>query len=400
DTSLQKRKKILKEIEQIHLDLMRSYWGNDISDMHIYLAKCLQEVGNILRRKEPIKAISDQIVSYGEILSSYIISKALETVGMKSQQIIATELIVTDSNFTNAEFLPDVTTRQTREVLLPIVKKGIVPVVTGFIGATKDRKTTTLGRGGSDYSAAILGFSLSASEIQIWTDVDGIFTADPRVVPLATQLHQITYREASELAAFGAKVLHPRTIRPAITAGIPVRVLNTLNPESSGTIITTADQKYQRVVAIAAQKRVKLVNLYSTEMLHSRGFLVRIFNVFAKHTISVDLVSVSEVSVSVTLDNSEHMTKAVEELSEFTNVTTREVGIVSLIGEGIVGMPHIMRNIFFVLDIARVPVHMISQGASAINISLAIDTDEVDAAVRLLHDSVLLGDSPHERSFL
>jgi len=177
-------------------------------------------------------------------------------------------------------------------------------------------------------------------------------------------------------------------------------VLNTMNPENEGTRIFQSGEAYQRVTAIASQKRVTLVNLYSTEMLHGRGFLVRIFSAFAKYTISVDLVSVSEVSVSVTLENTEGLKAAIEELSSFTSVTTREVGIVSLIGEGIVGVSHIMKNIFSALDREKIYVSMVSLGASDINISLAVSVGEVNSTVRLLHDTLLLGDASQMRRYV
>ena len=398
--SVLKQKEALRELVRMHQDLAISCFGSVPQELQEYIDQCNGNIKRLLGRKKTTGALQDEIVSYGEMLSSFLISYAVQQSGVSSQQVVATELIATDGAFTNAEFLPGLTTKQSRKVLLPLLRKGIVPVVTGFIGRTRDGKTTTLGRGGSDYSAAILGFAIGASEIQIWTDVDGIYTSDPRSVPTAMRLQKVTYREASELAAFGAKVLHPRTILPAITAGIPVRVLNTLNPESEGTRIIATGEEHHRVSAIASQKKVTLVNLYSTEMLHGRGFLVRIFTVFAKHAISVDLVSVSEVSVSVTLENTEDLKSAVAELSLFTAVTTREVGIVSLIGEGIVGVPHIMRNIFSVLDSAKIQVYMISLGASDINISLAIPTKEVATAVRLLHDTILLSEISQERSYL
>lgn len=389
--SKNEQKHILFKIEQMHRDLIASYWKDTPLELSDYIKNCLSKVQKLLGQKRRGSFLQDAIVSYGEIMSAFIISNALSASGIPAQQVIATEIIVTDDNFGMAEFLPTQTSRKTRIVLLPLVGKGIVPVVTGFIGSTVHGKVTTLGRGGSDYSAAILGFALDAQEIQIWTDVDGIFTSDPRFVKGARVISNVSYREASELAAFGAKILHPRTIRPAISAGIPVRVLNTLNPIASGTLIEERSSKKNHVAAIAAKKKITLVNLYSTDMLLSRGFLARVFSIFAKHNISVDLVSVSEVSVSVSLDNDENLEKALIELQEFTQVTaSQDFGMVSLIGEGIVGIQNIMKNIFSVLGRYTILVKMISLGASDINISLVLSSSQVDEAVAVLHKAMIL----------
>src|SRR5436190_1053943 len=203
------------------------------------------------------------------------------------------------------------TKKNVKKNLLPLLKNGIVPVVTGFIGATKNGHTTTLGRGGSDYTASIIGYALQAEEIQIWTDVDGMYSADPRVVKDARFLSKISYREASEMATFGAKILHPRTIHPAISANIPVKILNTLHPEHPGTLVQKTKQTDADIAVVTCKKQTPLITLYATDMLFRKGFLSRIFDVFTKHHISVDLVSVSEVSVSVTLDNTNNLSEAI-----------------------------------------------------------------------------------------
>lgn len=398
--SVSKQKVVIKELIAIHQELAKSCFGIPPQEIQEYINQCVHDVEQLLKKTKMTPALQDELVSFGEKLSSFLISLALKHSGITSQQILASQLIITDDNFTNAEFLPRITTQQTREVLLPLLKKGIIPVITGFIASTRDGRTTTLGRGGSDYSASIIGFALKASEIQIWTDVDGLYTSDPRLILTATRLSKVTYREASELAAFGAKILHPRTILPAVKAKIPVKILNTLNPEGNGTLITTISKSSPRVSAIASQRKVKLINLYSTNMLHSRGFLAHIFTVFSKYDISVDLVSVSEVSVSVTLDNIGNLNQALTELKTFTSVTMRDVGIVSLVGEGITTVPHLITNIFSVLDIARIPIHMVSLGASDINISFAVDITAVNATVQLLHDSIFLREIRNERSFI
>lgn len=323
-------------------------------------------------------------------MSSAILANALESHGINVSQVIATDLIVTNDNFGSAEFILEPTRKKIKKILMPLVKKGIVPVVTGFIGTTKKGQVTTLGRGGSDYSAAIIGFCLAVDEIQIWTDVDGIFTVDPRIVKNARPLQVVSFKEAAELAAFGAKILHPRCIAPAIKAAIPVRILNTFNPNRSGTLITTNHKISRQIKAISFKKKITLVNIYSTEMLLQKGFLARIFQTFSKYNISVDLVSVSEVSVSVTLDNRNNLEKAVQQLSEFANVSVGEnFGMVSLIGEEITDSSGNIKNIFDILASRRIVPKMVSLGATNINISIVIKSDQVKKAVKYLHQNLL-----------
>lgn len=390
NSSKSDQEKILKKIQRRHFDLVNDYLGQLPLDIKEYIDHSMEELTKLLKRKTPENSFKDEVLSHGEKMSSFIIAQFLNLSKINSKQIIASNLIITDSHFGSAEFFPELTKTKTKKVLLPIIKKGVVPIITGFIASNKKGQTTTLGRGGSDYTAAIIGYALNAKEIQIWTDVDGIFTSDPRFIKDAKILEEVSYKEASELAAFGAKILHPRTIRPAISADIPVKVLNTLNPNASGTLIKSKSQKSNSIIAIAAKKKITLVNLYSTDMLLSKGFLAKIFTIFAKYNISIDLVSVSEVSVSVSLDNDEYLDKAVDELKDLASITvTRELGMVSLIGEGIVEVKNILRNIFLILDNARINVRMISLGATDINISLVLASESIDKAVRLFHEEMI-----------
>lgn len=385
------REVIVKKIEEKHQELIDSIWKSKKARKEAmqYVQKKLNELNKLPKQnflKTNKKSFSDKVVSYGEILSSYVISRSLEEKGIASKQVVATEIIVTDNRFGSAEFLVEQTRKRTENVLLPLLEKKIVPVVTGFIGATMSGKTTTLGRGGSDYTAAILGYSLSGKEIQIWTDVDGIYTTDPRIVKKVRLIPTISFREASELTSFGAKVLHPRTLKPAIAAKIPVRVLNTFNPTSAGTSIREKSGVKNSVTAISFKKRVTLVNVYSLDSLHQKGFLAKIYKIFAKHDISVDLVSSSEVSESIVLDNDDNLEKAVAKLSEFATVTVKkDLGMVSLIGEGIVTNTKSIMEIFKVLDKEKILVHMVSLGAIDINVSLVVKSDEVSNAVSALH---------------
>lgn len=388
-----RRTSCIKDIRARHLALVQSIWRDEaeVSRIMRVIDTRLREAQLAANGRMNAAAI-DKLSSFGEIMSSYIVSEALKKNGIPSQQVIATEIIVTNDEFGKAEFTPAATRVKVRARLLPLVKKGVVPVVTGFIGATRAGRTTTLGRGGSDYSAAILGYSLDADEIEIWTDVDGILTADPRMVKSATLIPKISYREASELANFGAKVLHPRTIRPAMKANIPVRVLNTLNPRSKGTLILEDFVSRRPATAISSKKAVILINMYSTEMLFSKGFLARTFEVFSRHNISVDLVSVSEVSISVTLDNGDDLGPVLREIKKFAAIEVSEdFGMVSLIGSNIATSSKNIRRIFDMLDAEGILVRMVSLGSVSINVSLVLWRRDVERAVRVLHDTLVMG---------
>lgn len=388
----------IREIRNKHKELIQSLWTDKKICREIlqFIDVQLNGVAKLVIDNTPNRAFFDKLVSFGEIMSSYIITKALENSGIKAAQVIATNLITTNDNFGAAEFLLFSTKRNSKRILLPLIKKGIVPVVTGFIGSNKKNQVTTLGRGGSDYTASIIGFCLKAREIQIWTDVDGIFTSDPRMVKNAKALPTVSYKEASELAAFGAKVLHPRTIAPTIFAGIPVKVLNTLNPKNPGTLITEKSSTPGKVKAVSFKRKIFLVNIYATEMLRQKGFLARVFRIFASNNISVDLVSVSEVSVSVSLDNKENLEKAVNQIKEFANVSVIEdMGMVSLIGEGITSKHKTIRKTFDILDEEKILARMISLSAANINISIVVESGKVEQAVKVLHDKLLLKQNSH-----
>ncbi len=387
-------RKKLQEIEQIHEDLIDKLWSdvNFRKSAYQYIDNQLEKVSKLLLGKKDTKEFLDKLVSFGEIMSSYIVSLALKNAGIKAEQVVATKLIVTDNNFGSADFLPIPSKVNIKRILTPLIKKGVVPVVTGFIGATKNNQITTLGRGGSDYTASIIGYCLKASEIQIWTDVDGVFSADPRFVKKAKQLPEISFKEASELAAFGARVLHPRTIRPAIKMSIPVRVLNTLNIKNKGTLIKEKVNNFSGIRAISCKRKIILINIYSSEMLLQKGFLANVFQIFAESNISVDLVSVSEVSISVSLDNDGlGLKKVVKQLSKLASVSIVEnLGLVSLVGEGVTSSAHTIKKIFDLLDKEKILVKMVSLGATNINISLVIETEKVERAVEILHDRLLL----------
>lgn len=388
------QKDAVQAIKEKHYSLIADLFQNQEikKELCVFIDTCLDDVLDICKVRITDKKLLDKIVSFGEIMSSRIIAQYLCTQGILSKQVIASDVIVTDSNFGSAEFLSEPTKRKAKKILLSFLGKSIVPVVTGFIGATVDGQVTTLGRGGSDYSASIIGFAIGASEVQIWTDVDGIFTADPRVVPNAYSIPEISFQEASEMAFLGAKVLHPRTLRPAVRAGIPVRVLNTFNPKSPGTSIVKKEERKSRVTAITFKRKVVLLTIKAEKMFMSKGFLAKIFDIFKEANISLDLVSVSEVTVSLTLDMVDNLRDVVKQLDKFSRVVIdEEASVVSVIGEHIGRYPHAVRDVFSILDKKNIRVKMISFSAQNRNISCVIKSTRWEDAVHALHNGLLLG---------
>ncbi len=328
----------------------------------------------------------DTFASYGERISSFIIHQYMPEQKINSYLIDAREVMITDDQFTRAVPLMNIIESKAREFLLPKVHEGYMVVTQGFVGATKDGINTTIGRGGSDFTAAILGSALHAEEIQIWTDVDGILTADPNIVKEAKKIRLMSFDEASELAYFGARVLHPSTILPAVEKNIPVRVLNSKRPNSTGTTIVAEAPKANGVIkSIACKKGITVINIHSTRMLMAYGFLESIFAVFRKYRTSVDLVSTSEVSVSLTVDSTVSLDEIINELKGFAEVSVLErKAIICIVGDGMRNTPGIARRIFSV--IADINVIMISEGASEINLSLVVSEEEMNKAVQRLHD--------------
>jgi aspartate kinase len=327
----------------------------------------------------------DAIVSIGEQLSSMIVSEGMKERGLSAVLVDARGFMITDDHFTCASPLFETIEEKAKVVVLPHLAANKAVLTQGFIGATENGVTTTLGRGGSDYSAAILGALLDAEEIQIWTDVDGILTADPTVVRNARKVKAMSFREGSELAYFGARVLHPSTILPAVKKKIPVRVLNSRRPSATGTLITSDTMKSTSVVkSIAFKKGITVINILSTRMLMAYGFLESIFAVFGKWKTAVDLVSTSEVCVSVTIDSTTYLDEIVDELKEFSEVTLLpKKAIICIVGDEMRDTPGVAARIFNAIK--DVNIVMVSEGASEINLSLVVDDSQVEDAVRKLH---------------
>jgi aspartate kinase len=355
-------------------EILNSYF-KEIRD----LVKGLAALGELTPR------ITDAIASYGERLSTAILAQVFEVNGMPSQLMDARQWMITDDNFMKAAPIFDLTDEAIEKHFRPALQAGKIPVCQGFIGATRSGITTTIGRGGSDYSAAIIGAALNVADIQIWTDVDGIMTTDPRMVKEAKRIKAISFDEAAELAYFGAKVLHPATIIPAVRKRIPVHVLNSYKPDCEGTLITDEAPPCENPVkAIAFKSGITVVNVTSTRMLMAHGFLKTIFETFDRYQVPVDVVSTSEVSVSLTVDETSKLWDVVTELKKVGEVKVEgSKAIVCCVGDNLRNIPGVLNTAFGALQDIR--IQMISQGASSINITFVIDEEVLPNAVTALH---------------
>jgi len=344
------------------------------------LAEALRTLGDLTLRS------LDTIASLGEQLSSVLVVAAFRKHGLPAEHVDARDVMITDANFTRAEPQIDAIGEAAQRIVMPLLRAGRIPVMGGFIGSSQGGGiTTTLGRGGSDYSASLVGAALQAEAIEIWTDVDGMLTADPRVVTGAQLIERIGFEEASELASFGAKVLHPNTIAPAVMRGIPVWVLNSAKPHGTGTLITF-DAPRRSVTAIAGKSGVTLIKVRSPRMLLTEGFLRTLFDVFARHQTSVDVVATSEVSVSVTIDDATSLEALAVDLRQLGDVTIeRNRGIVSIVGSGLSDGGTAMAKALGAIGELR--VHMLSLSSSGINLTVVVDGEQVPPAMRRLHDA-------------
>jgi aspartate kinase len=338
--------------------------------------------------------ISDLIVSYGERISSRIVAAAFCELGIDATPVDSREIVITDSQFQKAVPLDDIIEKRAAEKLLPLIVAGKVPVMGGFIASNEVGIPTTLGRGGSDYTGALIGGALSAKTIEIWTDVDGIMTTDPRICPDALRVKVISFEEAAELAYFGAKVLHPATILPAVQKNIPVLVLNSRNAACEGTrIISLAPHCKSPFKCIAVKKKLSIIDVVANRMLMSHGYLSQIFAIFDKHKCPVDMVSTSEVSVSLTVDSHASLPSIAADLSTLADVKYEgKKALVCMVGEDIRGQQGIAAQVFNA--IRHINVRMISQGASEINMSFLIEEEDAEEAVRSLHAAFFQNPDP------
>ncbi len=372
---------LAEELRQMHLEetpeSVHEAIGSHFDEL-VELLKSLSVLGEFTPRTV------DLISSYGERLSSLAFAAVLRQRGVPAVHIDAREMIVTDSRHTLAAPNFAETNARLDAVVRPLAEAGVV-VMGGFIAATAEGVTSTLGRGGSDYTAAIVGAGVGASEIQIWTDVDGMLTADPRVIPGGHRILVCSFAEASELAYFGAKVLHPATVLPAIEQDIPVRILNSRNPASSGTLIVSDAPPSSNVAkSIACKRQVTVVNVTSGRMFLAYGFLRKIFEIFDRFETPVDMVSTSEVSVSLTIDNAARLDQIVEALGEFSSVSVEQnQAIVCIVGENIRHTPGVAARAFGA--VADINIRMISQGASRLNLGFVVAEADLTPSIQALH---------------
>jgi aspartate kinase len=326
----------------------------------------------------------DAVASYGERLSSRIVSLALRAQGIPSAHLDSRRLILTDDNFTQATPAISETYHRVAKCISEIDSVE-VPVMGGFIGATSDGISTTMGRGGSDFTAALVGAAIDAKEIQIWTDVDGVLTCDPHLIPDARPVKTISFDEAAELAYFGAKVLHPATVFPAKAKNIPVRILNSRRPDAAGTAIVADYVPCANTLkSLACKRGVTVVTIRSNRMLMAHGFLARIFEIFDRYETAVDMVSTSEVSVSLTVDNDRRLAEICAQLNPFTEIAVeKDQAILCAVGENLRHTPGVAARIFDALR--HVNVRMVSQGASRLNLGMVVSSQDLQRAAEALH---------------
>jgi len=349
----------------------------------------LEDLGALLAGISLIGELSERsrdfLVSFGERLCVRVAERYFNSLGIKAHAFDAWEIGVTTSARADLEVAED-SYSKIPAALNPVLKEGIMPVVTGFIAKSIDGFITTLGRGGSDLSATLIGAACNAEEVQVWKDVDGILSSDPRIVPNAIPVANVTYEEAAELAYFGSQVLHPRAMLPCIRTGTPVLVKNSYNPAAHGTRITEKiEGKSAPVRALTYKKNVTLVDIVSVRMSGHPGFLGEVFGAFSRYRISVDMVATSEVSVSLTLDSSCALDELIEELSRTANIEVKKDKAIITIVCDVTQSSRILSQTFKVLENANIQVQMISQGASKVNISFVVEEEQAAGLVKLLH---------------
>ena len=391
--------KLCRSLQERHYNTASELLGTAMfTQFHSELGADFEALDELLRGISAVGELTprttDHVASFGEMLSSKIVAAAFAAHGLPGVHVDSREVLVTDSSFMQAVPQFDETNQHLLSTVQPLLDQGKVPVMGGFIGSNRAGVTTTIGRGGSDFSAAIFGAGLSASRIDIWTDVDGILTTDPRICPDARRIKVISFDEAAELAYFGAKVLHPATVLPAIQKNIPVYVLNSRNPSCEGTRITAhAPQGRNLFKAIAAKKRITIVDVAAPRMLLAHGFLRAIFEAFDRHKVAVDVVSTSEVSVSLTIDSNQAIPALAADLAKLADVKYEgRKAIVCLVGENLREKPGVAALVF--RELADKKIRMISQGASEINLTFVIDEDEVPDVVSRLHKTFFADPDP------
>jgi len=388
DLALQKGKVEIKNVEKLHQAAVKTLKLPIQKEIESLLDELTRLLSGIALIRELTPRTKDYLVSFGERLSVRIAAAYFKSIKMNAKAFDAFDLgFLSDSNYTHAELLKeswDLIPQKT----LPLIKGNVLPVVTGFIAKDEKGSITTLGRGGSDLSATMIAASCRAEEVQVWKDVDGILTADPRIVKNAKPVQNLTYEEAAELAYFGAQVLHPRAMQPCMKTSTPVIVKNSYNIEAPGTRIeqaSTTAKKSPPVRAITSRLNVTLVDIVSTRMLGQHGFLAEVFSTFSRNGVSIDMVATSEVSVSITIDAAHDLVELKKDLSKIANVEIKTgKAIVSIIGN-VKRSSEILARAFRICQFMGVTVQMISQGASKVNISFIVNDTEAAEVVNALH---------------
>ncbi|MDR0410523.1 MAG: aspartate kinase [Treponema sp.] len=376
----------IRKIEESHCKAVEEL------ELDIEITPLIEELKNLVLGISMIKELTrktkDYLVSFGERLSVRIASAYFRKIGVNAKSIDAWDAgFLSDDDYSQAWLLKE-SWELIPQRLIPLIEKGVLPIVTGFIAKTKDGAITTLGRGGSDLTATVIAAACGAEEAQVWKDVDGILSGDPRIVPSAKPLSAVTYEEAAELAYYGAQVLHPRAMQPCVKTGTPVLVKNSYNPSAPGTRILSAIEKdaaLKPVRAITTRKGITMVDIVSTRMVGQFGFLERVFATFSEYHVSVDIVATSEVSVSVTLDTAYSLDSLKRDLLKIAYVDIKTgKAIITIIGD-VQRSSEILNRAFGVCFKLGVQVQMISQGASKVNISFIIDDGQAVDVVRGLH---------------
>ena len=386
DTAL----RVSKELKKHHLGVAAALISEGrLAETEQELTRLFQKIANIIQGLyllgECTARSKDAITSFGERMSTWIFTQGLREKGYPVDLLDSRELIRTDHNFTQATVLQEISFENICQKVTPLVSNGKIVVLQGFIGSTLEGVTTTIGRGGSDYTASLLGAALDVEDIQIWTDVPGILTTDPSIVPKAFKIKAISFAEASELAYFGATVLHPSTLLPAIKRNISVHVCSSSNISQPGTFVSAHSIPSKTPIkAITSRKGITIVNIHSTRMLLVHGFLHRIFEVFQRHQRAVDVVSTSEVNVSLTIDSTKRLEPILADLKTFSEVAVEpDMAIICVVGDNVKYTPGLASRIFRAVD--NINVQMISQGASRINVTFLVKEDKMREAVQQLH---------------
>ncbi len=370
------------------------------------IARLLDDCGNLCRSIHVLGEVTpralDAVASLGERLILPILAQALRERGANVEAIEASELIVTDDNFTQASPLMDETRAKTRARLMPLLQNGTLPVITGFLGATRNNVVTTLGRGGSDYTGTIIGNALDADEVWIWTDVNGVMTADPRIVSSAETLAEISYGEAAELSYFGAKVIHPKTIAPAAERDTPIRILNTFEPGHPGTRIVRAPKLNGRTAkAITVIRKLAQITIEGRGMQGVPGVAARVFTTVAREAINVLMISQSSseqnICFVVEATDAARAIDALEKEFELDRMrgnidriwAQAQIAILAVVGAGMKGSPGIAAKVFGALGMHGINIISIAQGSSEYNLSLVVDEQNADAALRAIHSQMV-----------